>query len=100
MYYRISISGVQEDNEGVSIWHPLISQLDLELSVSLYFQLMDLNSFDYQSDWVTFRLTKSDILNLEYDYFNLDDFDFIRLLYSVFDMGFVAGVDMFVHPSL
>ena len=78
----------------------MVNQIDLELSISLYFQLMNLDSFDYQSSWVTFRITKSDILNLEYEYFNQDDFEFIRLLYSVLDMGFVVGVDMFVHPAL
>lgn len=100
MYYRISISRVQQDDSGIFIWDTMVNQIDLELSISLYFQLINLDSFDYQSSWVTFRITKSDILNLEYEYFNQDDFEFIRLLYSVLDMGFVVGVDMFVHPAL
>lgn len=100
MYYRISISGIQQDDNGISIWNPMVKQIDLELSISFYFQLMNLDSFDYQYSWVTFRITKSDILSFEYEYFNQDDFEFIRLLYSVLDMGFVVGVDMFVHPAL
>ena len=100
MYYRISISRVQQDDSGIFIWDTMVNQIDLELSISLYFQLMNLDSFDYQSSWLTFMISKSDILNLEYEYFNQDDFEFIRLLYSVLDMGFVVGVDMFVHPAL
>lgn len=89
------IEKINETNEGVS-YHLgySIMKINTYISLSLYSQFMELESYDHESGWSTFTITKKEMEKLDCTDFNENDFNLIRLFYNIINMDIMIYVDI------
>lgn len=89
------IEKINKTNEGVS-YHLgySIMTINTYISLSLYSQFMELESYDHESGWSTFTITKEEMEKLDCTNFNENDFNLIRLFYNIINMGIMIYIDI------